>query len=1260
VLVCQPLRLPKLGTMSLDPYAEIQRLVATLPQSLDSVLARSREWNSTGAQDLALDLLRRSRARDSSISLRLELGRLLHRMGRSREGLTEAVGVVKEDSTNIDGLLLLAELLAGVGEGDRAHKMIERARALGAPESRVAKTESACFDADDQTDSTHVVASTFDAEIKPAGFAPPARKTLLGRPSNEDQGRRPLPRISEGGYAALDAYQTAGIANDESMLQIVPDGQSDGAFEELLSKMGLPTNAPAEPIYNQNHEYASPEDHTVGLVVADGLLSPSDQTAAIQLPDLPRNDENRFPSPEVQSTPSPSVHVEAGLEYPSAPADMDDLPSWDAPAEPFFDEDSLRRDHEGAPQIRSTGADEWAVARPGELQLPDQSAEPEVVYSSKRPVHQDIAAQAFPSAPIQAAPERFSEPQEAQPPAQQGFNQSPPAQQGFGQSPPAQQGFGQSPPAQQGFGQLSALPQSNHPTNSAPAVRNRTVVVVIGLAVLILGLVGALGASGASDSSNTQAHMDSALTLQGADTYEGYVKALDELHQAATSSGFLGFSLPGARGPKLRKHAASEEAFVAAVLDYEFGETLTPSVDARIALAPPKEPATIAATILESLRKGDVVQALNLSSQGRKQFPGNPYIEDVDVIAHLAADDIEGATKAVLSMRTIETPTVRQAFLPLLVDSKQGNRKAIPGLRAIIDAHPTHVRARVALAELLHDNEAEDKEAQKILLEALEGDVRDDASGMDAARASISLADVMARTGDRERAEDRYRDALRTLSNRWDLYVPLLEYYLGEARFDEVKDYLDKAAKAGADAPALQVIEARYLLRVSQVESAIQRLLMIPPGTPGRDWWLGIGYLDLQRPVEAAAAFKSAQDQDSTAKAAELAMLYVAGTLKSEEAGYDIKKVVEAHPDSYRALLGQAVYAIAAMKAADSRDVRAAKEKEAVSAVNTALKADGSDERLQFLLCEVYLLERNGSSAEKACLEGRKVNPTFAAGALLMARLRRLQGQYKEAREIIEAGAKQRPEDIRFGLERARIALESHDLDAAQSEINRWLGKDLATFELNLLEGRLAFQRAEYSKAAAYLQNAQSMPQGDGEATVFFGVTLARLERYDEAGPLLLDTLVHPSWSGWGWLYLGELRRRQGRYDDAFENFPKALRDFKAQTGARARFSTLYAEWAMTFAARHGWDHPRVISSLETGRDDGDSDDPELNEVFADYYLKRRSPDSAAAARYLNKVVQVAPYRCTAVKKLLALRGAVDDRRKAELNEILSSNCATP
>lgn len=1218
--------------MSLDPYAEIQRLVATLPQSLDSVLARSREWNSTGAQDLALDLLRRSRARDSSIPLRLELGRLLHRMGRSREGLTEAVGVVKEDSTNIDGLLLLAELLAGVGESDRAHKMIERARALGAPESRVARTESACFEADDQTDSTQVVASTFDAQSKPAGFAPPARKTLLGRPSNEEQGRRPLPRISEGGYAALDAYQTAGIANDESMLQIVPDGQSDGAFEELLSKMGLPTNAPAEPIYNPNHEYASPEDHTVGLVVSSGLLSPSDQTAAIQLPDVPRNDGNRSPSPEVQSTPSPSVHVEAGLEYPSAPADMDDLPSWDSPAEPFFDEDSLRRDQEVVPQIRSAGADEWSVARPGELQLPDQSAEPEVVYSSKRSVHHDVAAHPAPNTALQATPERLSAPPAAQP----------------------------LPLAQQGFGKLSALPQSNHPTNSAPAVRNRTVIVVIGLAVVILGLVGALGASGASDSSNTQSHMDSALTLQSSDTYEGYVKALDELHQAATSSGFLGFSLPGARGPKLRKRAASEEAFVAAVLDYEFGETLTPSVDERIALAPPKEPATIAANVLESLRKGDVVKALDLSSRGRKQFPGNPYIEDVDVLAHLAADDIEGATKAVLSMRTIESPSIRQTYLPLLVDATNGDRKAIPGLRSIIETHPTHVRARVALAALLRDNEAENKEAQKILTEALEGGVRDDSSVMDAARASISLADVMARTGDRERAEDRYRDALRTLSNRWDLYIPLLEYYLGEARFDEVKDYLDKAVKAGAAGPALQIVEARYLLRVSQVESAIQRLLMIPPGTPGRDWWLGIGYLDLQRPVEAAAAFKSAQAQDSTAKAAELAMLYVAGTLKSDEAGYDIKKVVEEHPGSYRALLAQAVYAIAAMKAADSRDVRAAKEKEAVSAVKTALKVDGSDERLQFLLCEVYLLERDGSSAEKACLEGRKVNPTFATGALLMARLRRLQGQYKEAREIIEAGAKQRPEDIRFGLERARIALESHDLDAAQSEINRWLGKDLATFELNLLEGRLAFQRADYAKAAAYLQNAQSMPQGDGEATVFFGVTLARLGRYDEAGPLLLDTLVHPSWSGWGWLYLGELRRRQGRYDDAFENFPKALRDFKAQTGARARFSTLYAEWAMTFAARHGWDHPRVISSLETGRDDGDSDDPELNEVFADYYLKRRSPDSAAAARYLNKVIQVAPYRCTAVKQLLALKGAVDDRRKAELNEILSSNCATP
>ncbi len=1221
--------------MSLDPYAEIQRLVATLPQSLDSVLARSREWGSTGAQDLALDLLRRSRARENAIPLKLELGRLLHRMGRSREGLTEAVSVVKEDSTNVDGLLLLAEILASVGERDRARKMIDRAQALGASDARISRTEAACFNTDDQTDSTTVVDAALGPQIKPAVVGPPARKTLLGRPSEEEKERRPLPRISEGGYAALDAYQTTGIANDESMLQVVPDGRADGAFEELLSQMGLPTNAPAEPIYNPHHDYASPEDHTVGIVMSEGLLSPSDQTAAIQLPELPQHDDF---GPESPSTSSPSVHVEAGLEYPSAPADMDDLPSWDSPAEPFFDEDSLRRDHEAPQQIRSSGADEWAVARPGELKLPDQSAEPEVVYSSKRSIHRQDASPvhaaaaaptpaAAPSPP--AAPDLFSTPQPV-------------------------------PAAQQGFGRLSALPQSNHPTNSAPTVRNRTVFVVIGAAVLILGLVAALGASGASDSSNTESHIETAEIARAADTYEGYVKALGELHQAATSTGFLGFSLPGARGPKLRKSAAADEAYVAAILDYEFGENLTPDVKTRISQAPAQEPATIAAKVLDALRNGDVVQALRLSSDGRNKFPGNPHLEDADVLARLAAEDVDGATKAAAAMRAIETPNTRQSFLPLLVDSARGERKAIPGLRAIIAANPTHVRARVALAHLLSDNEAENKEAQKILMEALDGDVRDDSSAMDAARASIALADVMDRTGDRERAEDLYRDALRSLSNRWDLYVPLLAYYLGEARFDEVKDYLDKAAKAGAKSPALQILEARYLLRISQVEAAIQRLLLISPGTPGRDWWMGMGYADLQRPTEAAAAFKSARAHDPTAQAAEQAMLYVAGNLKSEEAGYDIKKLVEEYPGSKNALLGQAIYAIAAMKAADSRDVRSAKEKEAVSALKAAVKADKTDERLQFLLCEVHLLERDGTGAEKACLEGRKINPTFATGALLMARLRRLQGQYKEAREIIDVGAKQRPEDIRFGLERARIALESHDVDAAQGEINRWLGKDVATFELNLLEGRLAFQRGDYAKAAAYLQNAQSMPQGDGEATVFFGVTLVRLGRYDEAGPLLLDTLVHPSWSGWGWLYLGELRRRQQRYDDAFENFPKALRDFKAQTGARARFSTLYAEWALTFAARYGWDHPRVIASLETGRDDGDSDDPELNQVYADYYLKRRSPDSEAAARYLNKVVQVAPYRCSAVRQLLSLRGAVDERRKTELNEILSSRCTAP
>jgi tetratricopeptide (TPR) repeat protein len=194
-------------------------------------------------------------------------------------------------------------------------------------------------------------------------------------------------------------------------------------------------------------------------------------------------------------------------------------------------------------------------------------------------------------------------------------------------------------------------------------------------------------------------------------------------------------------------------------------------------------------------------------------------------------------------------------------------------------------------------------------------------------------------------------------------------------------------------------------------------------------------------------------------------------------------------------------------------------------------------------------------------------------------------------------------------------------------------------------------------RAAAYLEKAYTQLPTHGEAAVFYGAVLAKLNKVDEASDVLKEVISHPTWGPQAWMYLGEVRRRQGKWKDATDNLAAAKREFSKTIGPSSRISLLQTEWAYYYSTRYDWNHPDVFKSLETGRTEGDADEPELNLAYAIYYLKRKQPDSAAALEAFEKVLQVLPHRCDAIQGALA-NPTLNAKRRVELETARASACS--
>lgn len=1238
-----------------DPNAYIQKLVAGLPGDTRDVLGAVEHFRARGELDNALRLLRRAVERHPINEFRIELARINYEIGEPREAMSCLVSVLKLAPDHVDSLLLMAQCMAFTGEENRAHQMLDRAARVGARADLVESirheisgdpTTERSFDPNSpalQTSPRHT------ADVEADQEKPRRKRTAIGTPLSSDD--RALPRIQTGEFVDLERYDTPD-ANEQSLLESVPAIGDDTQFDRLLSDMGLPV----EPLKAQ-----SQDEFETSQYREEPHAGPDDATSAIMLDDAAVAD--------IEAGRLPSVPDEVADDATQAIVFDDEIQD---PVTPIRQEQSKPQSKGGWQQADlgtfSLGVDISDEHEPRPVSSNEPGTPADKRHSGRRPSgSQNLQHQAqqrdandaaiHEASPGQEAPARqsFFDEREFEADLSSGRSDARPHHESRAprsEDPPQQPHHGGMPPSPSVDGPqgLSAKVQTSNSSKSDFGIDTRIVVAVVVGGLLLVTVFGALTLSSIVETRAIAERIEAADAAAGPDTYASLVATRDALAEAATHSGALGVRLPGSSAPDLQDRARARLAHVTALLQWRFGGFGIEDVRESLAMAPGDEPESAAARVYASLIQNDPHGAAETAEQAVETWPKNPPVIEAALVASLELSRLDAAKEYAASLQGATSSRVRAAFLVALLDKESKSDAAMTSMRKVIDASPDHTDAQIEMARLMNSSEEELEESKTDLNALLDREL----PPLQRMRALQALAQTHMALEDKGAGEASLKEAVKLAPSMGKAYVPLIEFYMSERRFDELDALIEAANESEAVSPRIAYATAESLLRQSQPEKAVHLVGQWSFEDVEKEWWRGRGYLDLGRNQDALAAFRSGVGLAKSfhpVVAFESALVARVEPEKREESALALKNAREHHPDNPHVFEASALFEFD--RANDSG--QASSRKKRLDAAETHVKAAlelVDDERLHFELCRAYVLLRSGEEAEAACEAGRNLNPNYVPGILVMAELRRLQGRSNEAVDLLEPLVDDRPDDQEVALSLARSVLQNGDVLRAQKIVDEWIGKGVAEEHFKLIEGLINYERKRYSRAAGYFKHASQAAPIEVESMVYYASTAIELGQSEEPDTILRDLLSHPTWGGTAWMELGKLRHKQSRWRDVEQNFSRARSEFKSNTGPKAQLSELAAAWALAYKDRWNWDHSRVSSMLEQGQDEGDPGNPELNYTLALYHLNKRRSDRDAGRRHLVKTVEEAPYRCDAQLLLAQLVDSSDSERVKELKTL--------
>jgi tetratricopeptide (TPR) repeat protein len=751
-----------------------------------------------------------------------------------------------------------------------------------------------------------------------------------------------------------------------------------------------------------------------------------------------------------------------------------------------------------------------------------------------------------------------------------------------------------------------------------------------------------------------QGYLSAATQLQAADTFASDIEALSRLDAAQATTSILGEAvdglvqsrlpaLPGLSAQRMRKQTLVEAAVIAARLEDRYAAPGAYQAEERVkrALEAAGEGhAQVMGARAQVLRQKNLLEALGAAQLAMMTQPNSSYVREVLAELLLELHQVEAAGRVVAPLREMKLPQARQHYLIARIAVAQSDKQAPLLLRKLLDGlSQQHMDARVALAETMVWSAEDHPRAASLLAEVIEAK-EDSVPPCQKARAYAVRARLEYRQEQRDKASATARKAAALCPERPEATLALVDLLLDMGELEEARAVMDRQQAGPRMAHELQLRRARLAQLTSRTKEGIEALAGAPQEDPRVHWLRGHLYLDMGDLERAQRAFDAGAERDAMLGAMQ-AWSRIARAMRGESPDAAALEAIDriAGKAEHSAMVQRAAGVMRLLMAEQERDASKRQDmlSQAKKRLDSAARLMPDDALIQYDLCRVQLMRRQrGADRQSPCMEGKRLGRRYIPGILLVAQLHQLQGAWPQAEELLKELQQHAPDDHRIGAALVRTYLVAGRTEAAQQTLDAWIKDPIAkTAGYKLLQGLVAFNMRDFATAQGYLQQAVELAPKDAEAQIF--LAYAKLRQGDMSAAVedaLKAQLRHPRWGGFAWLALGELRRRQGRFQDAEENLAQAIAILQESATPPWMLGEAYLQRALAWQAKHGWGHKQVKQYLDDAAGQGDVDSAELAYVRGLYLLNQKKPLLDEAAAELERSLAAAPRSCDTLQAL--------------------------
>lgn len=1273
---------------NLAPHSPLARLIERLPDSADEILAYVRSLCHQDQESEAAALLKAAIERSPQGSFYVALGTLYMQQARYKDALVYLIEVLRSRPDHHPTILLVAECLIHCDEHERAQNMLKQAERAGAPQPKLQNLRklllhkklgtpappSPTLKADPLAPSqsalmqnplhTQEDAPTYSM-ARPSFAAPQPKRAAAAESQDEHTVITELPNFDDFEATSLDLVAPPQLKLPEDTID------EHAAFgRPSFPPMAIPAPPPGFTPHRYEEEDDSPTKAFESPYARGAQPPASNQQRAGQSWADANSEEDAFwTSAQTPGLSGPSW-ADASLDHaPSQPA----RPPLNAPhALPADMRDD--GDERGGYGI---GYDEPAATHEDIFGLNDvESYAPTPSIPSK-----DKLPPGPPKPALKPIPNIPPSGEKPLPPRPHPHNQA--AQQPQ-QPAPLELELDDQPPARR-IARHHATERHATADQGDKAAATTKKLGAGALAIMLALAIGGYATVYLADqgvASKIEADVNAARQNIESDSFEQVSAALKLLDQAKAHESFLGRawderiaktlpSLPGLHAQRSRRWAVGLAAKHSAIAEHRFL-----SVDALGSLKKLDEASHILGQDHPDVLLGKLYQELltqpvksvTLAEGLSRSYAHDLDIQGVYVLALLQAGLFERAYERAQPLRKAGAPSIYQLIIAATASERYAKPQEARQLyeRIISGYKGQQVEAKAALAALPLPDQGAAATATGYGPGELKSMLASDHTGLapnQLATIHLRLGQLMLDRDELDRALDHYKLAATLATARGDLSLPLVDLLIQTGDYVEALRLIKLIQSMNQLEPLVQLRLAKIDRLKGQYDAALERLNKLDEGMPERHLELAQLYLERRQWASAHKAADAAERLDTSQGRAQILKLLAEQQQehdRTDKISEAMKRLLDRQDSSAWVALGaaraDAALAVDATKAKTKQDLIASAQRH----LTEAKRLNPYSAQLELTSCQVEAMRNKLPQALERCANAQRFAPQWPPVILQRADLLLQSGKAAEAQELLSQAREALPKHAHISMLLARAYTMMGMYKDAQAELDRWLGDPLAEqASYKSEQGMLAFYKEDLGAALGYLKQAVELEPGLVEAQIFLAYTRVRFGELKEAEKPLREHLDHPRFGGYAWLALGELRRRQRRFQDAEENLAKAISTLKSDAAPSNMIAQAYIQRALAWQDKYGWANPRVKTYLEAAAAQ-DAQSVELHYLLGLRELNQRKPELNLALTHFERALALSPEHCMSLRSLdyIYKQQRQDQQVKANAKRIEQASCA--